>query len=329
MIQVIQKFSQLSLAPLLLFLTFLISSCMKEPEDPHGNQAKIDDEILQNYIATNQIQANKTSYGYYYYPIQENEGGKEVANGDIISFYYKMNLMDGTEVASHTPAQGAPIKAKHFSESIFPIGLDLGLHHMKEGEIYKFLLPSSLAYYQYTDNAILPKYANLILEIELINVSKADEQKAEEVALIQEYIQNNQLEGVTVLSSGLAYQVLEAGSGSKPTAMQKVSVSYVGKLWDGTIFDQTTNGDLFSFNLGRQEVIRGWDQGVALMQKSEKARFYIPSYLAYDESVRIVPESLKVGLIESGAVGGFKASVAKSIPPFSILVFDVTLEEIF
>jgi FKBP-type peptidyl-prolyl cis-trans isomerase len=328
MFKVIHYFSRFTSVPVVLLLIFLISSCMKEAEDPHAKQAGIDEEIIQNYLQANQIQATKNSYGFYYYPVQENEGGTAVAAGDIISIYYKMLFMDGTELSSHTPAQGPPIKARHFAEAIFPVGLDLGLHHMKEGEIYNFILPSSLAYYQYTNGSTLPKYANLILEVHLVEIISEEEQKAEEAAIIQEYIQNNELEGVTLLPSGLAYQVLEPGTGSKPSSFERVSVSYTGMLMDGTVFDKSSDGNLFSFTLGRQEVIRGWDLGIALMQKGETARLYIPSHLAYNETVRIVPESIKADLIDSGAIGGHKASVARSIPPFSILVFEVTLVNI-
>ena len=60
----------------------------------------------------------------------------------------------------------------------------------------------------------------------------------------------------------------------------KVYVHYVGTLTDGDKFDSSRDrGDRFSFNLGKSEVIKGWDQGVATMKLGEKAMFTIkPDY---------------------------------------------------
>ena len=57
-------------------------------------------------------------------------------------------------------------------------------------------------------------------------------------------------------------------------------VHYVGTLTDGDKFDSSRDrGDRFSFNLGKSEVIKGWDQGVATMKLGEKAMFTIkPDY---------------------------------------------------
>ena len=90
--------------------------------------------------------------------------------------------------------------------------------------------------------------------------------------------------GATVTESGLAYKVINKGSGTThPTAESTVTVHYTGKLVDGTVFDSSVDrGEPTTFPLNR--VIPGWTEGVQLMVVGDKWTFIIPSNLAYGEA---------------------------------------------
>lgn len=108
-------------------------------------------------------------------------------------------------------------------------------------------------------------------------------------------------EGVVALPSGLLYQVLNEGSGKKPTAADTVECHYEGRLIDGTVFDSSyKRGESATFPLNG--VIAGWTEGVQLMSEGAKYRFFIPYQLAYGER-----------------------GTGQAIPPFAALVFDVEL----
>ena len=81
--------------------------------------------------------------------------------------------------------------------------------------------------------------------------------------------------------SGLAYKVLQPGTGTgHPVATSKVTVHYTGWTTDGKMFDSSVQrGQPASFPL--QRVISGWTEGLQLMVKGEKTRFWIPENLAY------------------------------------------------
>jgi FKBP-type peptidyl-prolyl cis-trans isomerase len=85
-------------------------------------------------------------------------------------------------------------------------------------------------------------------------------------------------------ASGLASKVLAKGSGKDhPKATDKVTVHYSGWTLDGKLFDSSvTRGEPSSFGLN--QVIAGWTEGVQLMVKGEKRRFWIPAGLAYGEN---------------------------------------------
>ena len=106
-----------------------------------------------------------------------------------------------------------------------------------------------------------------------------------------------------VTSSGLRYKILNNGDGESPKKGDKVKVHYKGMLTDETVFDSSyKRNEPIEFNVGIGQVIAGWDEGIMLLRKGEKAKFVIPSNLGYGEA----------------GAGGV-------IPPNATLVFEVEL----
>ncbi|MCP4869614.1 MAG: peptidylprolyl isomerase [Proteobacteria bacterium] len=90
----------------------------------------------------------------------------------------------------------------------------------------------------------------------------------------------------TTTSSGLAYKVLQAGTGeAHPAAADKVEVHYTGWTIDGKMFDSSVVREE-TITFGLNQVIKGWTEGVQLMVVGEKTRFWIPAGLAYGETPR-------------------------------------------
>ncbi|BDX04576.1 peptidyl-prolyl cis-trans isomerase [Planctobacterium marinum] len=111
--------------------------------------------------------------------------------------------------------------------------------------------------------------------------------------------ENKKREGVMVTESGIQYEVLTEGEGEKPAAEDTVKVHYHGTLIDGTVFDSSYDrGEPATFPLNR--VIKGWTEGVQLMNVGSKYRFHIPSELAYGSRAtgKITPNSTLVFDVE-------------------------------
>jgi len=112
--------------------------------------------------------------------------------------------------------------------------------------------------------------------------------------------------GFNKTESGLHYKHIQKGDGVRPEKGQTVAVHYKGMLANGTEFDSSyKRGNPIEFPLGMGQVIEGWDEGILLLNKGDKARFVIPSHLAYGAS----------------GAGGV-------IPPNATLIFDVELMNI-
>jgi FKBP-type peptidyl-prolyl cis-trans isomerase len=91
---------------------------------------------------------------------------------------------------------------------------------------------------------------------------------------------NKNKEGVKATESGLQYLVLTEGDGRKPKATDRVKVHYRGTLLDGTEFDSSyKREEPATFQLNK--VIRGWTEGLQLMNVGSKHRLFVPSELAY------------------------------------------------
>ncbi|MDQ0651785.1 FKBP-type peptidyl-prolyl cis-trans isomerase [Pseudomonas cedrina] len=104
--------------------------------------------------------------------------------------------------------------------------------------------------------------------------------------------------GVRELADGILLTELAPGTGEKPKASDQVQVKYVGRLPDGTVFDQSTQPQWFRLD----SVISGWSSALQQMPVGAKWRLVIPSVQAY------------------GTDGA-----GELIPPYTPLIFEIEL----
>jgi FKBP-type peptidyl-prolyl cis-trans isomerase FkpA len=138
---------------------------------------------------------------------------------------------------------------------------------------------------------------------------KTARQKKKDKKLLLQYFEKHSIHAVET-PSGLYYTILTPGKGDNAQAGDTVSVNYTGKLISGSIFDSNTDPafrhrEPYKFELGKGRVIKGWDEGLMLLNKGARAILFIPAHLAYGSQDR-----------------------SPQIPANSILIFDVELLDI-
>ncbi len=213
---------------------------------------------------------------------------------------------------------GGPLQLK-VTKPQFKGDLMSGLALLHVGDSAMFLINAD-SLFSKTFNMPMPEFiekgSDLTFTVKVIKSIAEEELKAEEIKTqkqkdmqetidIEKYIKDNNLTVVTT-ASGLKYVMLAEGTGEQAQANKTVRVHYTGRLLDGTKFDSSLDrNDPLEFMLGQGMVIRGWDEGIALLKVGGKALLIIPSNLAY------------------GARGA-----GNVIPPFTPLTFEVELVEV-
>jgi len=141
-------------------------------------------------------------------------------------------------------------------------------------------------------------YDRLLSQVRGAGESRLQSQRQADLARIDAQYPNTQR-----TSSGIRYIIQTQGTGNKPARGRTVSVNYIGRLLNGTVFDDSNlRGRPIEFQVGTGRVIQGWDEMVMDMRVGEKRLAIIPPELAYGDR----------------AVGGV-------IPANSFLVFEMEL----
>lgn len=132
---------------------------------------------------------------------------------------------------------------------------------------------------------------------------------ASEIATIQTYLSSNGLTA-TQHSSGIFYNVVSAGTGTTtPAVCSSITVKYVGRFLNGSVFDDN-NGNIVPAQFLLGQLIAGWHKGIPLIKKGGSIKLYIPPSLGYG------PQDVRNG---AGVV---------VIPGNSTLIFDVDLLDV-
>jgi FKBP-type peptidyl-prolyl cis-trans isomerase len=112
---------------------------------------------------------------------------------------------------------------------------------------------------------------------------KQEEARMKAIAEFNIFVQKNYPQAKST-NSGLHYIIETEGEGTKAEPHRKVSVHYTGYLPDGKVFDSShKRNEPISFKLGVGQVIKGWDEGIALLKVGGKAKLILPYFLAYGE----------------------------------------------
>lgn len=265
----------------------------------------------------------ETSENGLRYKIHTDNTGKEIQDGDYLTFDMKYSIhidsLNKDSVLFDTWKDGQT-RNLMIMPPTFKGDVNEALKLCKEGDSITFLQNADSLFIKTFGFPVRPAFVpaesdvrftvkihKVMTKAQMMEQMQKDQvsQMSKEKAIIKEYLAKNNIKADST-ADGLRYTVTYEGYGMKPTAGDTVVVKYTGKLLDGKIFDSSEGRDAIRFPIGQGQVIKGWDEGLLLLNKGAKATFVIPSHLAY-------------------GVGGAGNGV---IPANATLVFDVNLVDI-
>lgn len=230
-----------------------------------GGQLTFDVELISIKQAPKPPEDTEKSAGGVAYKVtKKGEGADKPAADDVVTFHMTAKSMEGQPLQD-TRTQPTPPSVPLNGPGL-PPEIAEALGDMVAGEQRTCWLP----------DARIPG-GLVVADLELISFKKALPAPAvpEDVGAAPEDAEKTE--------SGLASKVIKAAEGEKPKADDTVKVHYTGWTTDGKMFDSSvTRGAPTEFPLNR--VIKGWTEGVQLMNVGEKRRFWIPADLAYGEN---------------------------------------------
>ncbi|HPX59939.1 MAG TPA: FKBP-type peptidyl-prolyl cis-trans isomerase [Bacteroidales bacterium] len=249
----------------------------------------------------------KTESGLYYKFYSQNLSGYIPKNDDVVSIKLEIRTKNDS-IIQPMKQLTTMMQPSKFQGDIFE-----ALSMMHEGDSASFII-NAKKYFNAYNYGIVPPFVDektmlwftiKITKIETVVEYKLKSQQLmidKEKELINQYVTENNIT-VTPTVSGLYYIETKKGKGASPSEGQTCYVHYKGMLLDGTVFDSSIErGEPFPFPLGQGQVIKGWDEGIAMMKKGGKALFIIPSSIAYGDR-----------------------GAGDLIPPYTPLLFEVEL----
>jgi FKBP-type peptidyl-prolyl cis-trans isomerase len=289
----------------LLTAGLLTTACKKDDTTAAPDYTAADDAAITKYLAANSITtAQKQASGLYYVPLVTNASATKPVAGNTVSLLYTGKLLDGTTFDASSQHNNMPVSFQLGGGQVIP-GFDEGVSLMHLADSAIFIIPSGLAYGPSGSGSVIPANSVVRFNVKLadINFVLTDDK------LLTKYLSVNSIINAQKQASGLYFVPGITNATAATTPGKTVSVLYTGKLLDGTVFDASSqhNNTPLQFVVGAtpKQVIPGFDEGISLMHKGDKATLLIPSNLAY-------------GFVGAGT----------SVPANSVLRFDVEVTNV-
>jgi FKBP-type peptidyl-prolyl cis-trans isomerase len=281
---------------------FVLSACIdREPVVDSVKQMEDDLAQIDNYLATNNIDAIKDKSGVRYHIEKIGTGGFPPRTDQQIKVKYvgkflSGNVFDAGGIA--TEFVNRFITGWQFGVTVWPAGT--------KGTIY---VPSPLGYGPQQVSSIPPN-SILVFDVELQEVILSNAEKARltsDIAAIDQHLADRSIDAVKD-TTGVRYVITNAGTGAHPDWFTKVRFSYTGKLLtSGTQFFSGTSQPTDTFDSRVIDFVHGIKLGLTKIGSGGKITVYVPSGLAF----------------------GPYDNTTSAVPANSIVVYDIEIQEIY
>jgi FKBP-type peptidyl-prolyl cis-trans isomerase len=256
---------------------------------------------LTAYFERQNIQPQRAREGFYY-DIRREGNGATPRPGSFVKIRYTGSLLNGKIFdQTTTPEKDDPFVFQTGFRQTVP-GLEMAVAMLRPGGRGTFFVPNNLAYGKNAVGNAIPAGAALIFEVELVEIMNAEsydrwaeekderdrlefekkeaEQQKIDLDLLQKYAAEHQF-STQKLDNGVQILITKKGTGGFPQPGQKLTVEYEGRLLDDQIFQKTEKNKPFSFVLGQNKVIEGWEIAFPNFNEGTEGWILLPSKSGY------------------------------------------------
>lgn len=274
--------------------SFLLISVLTACDKEYESIEEVDERRIQSYIAAQKLNLLRDSSGLYYQVINPGTG-QAPKNSEFVFFTYTAKSINGKEYYTHSSFA----TSSNFLGYVRPEAWRLGLYRINKGGKIRIVYPSALGFGR---NGAGVFEGNEVLDSELELFDVKTQPEFEDV-LINRFMTVKALTGFTKLPSGVYYKIITPGTGTEAVKVtSNITVAYIGRLLNGTIFDSATTAKPYTSKL--ELLIEGWKETLPFIKKGGKIRILVPSAAGY-------------GSLGSGGIA-----------PNSVLDFDIELTEV-
>ncbi len=266
-------------------LSLLLGACNSEDET-FFEQRKLEENerAIQAYIAAQGLNPQRTEEGLYYQILEANPEGRAVDsifNWAYIKYTTRI-LPSGTVLNDFFASEGDTLFELPVGGGTEIFGIEETLRRMREGEKAIALMDYRFAYGTF-GSALLPPYAAIAAEIELVNVKSEDK-------LINEFIAAEGLTVTQLTPTNVRFVRLEEPDfdAKAVDSTSIVTVKFIGRRLNKSQFDSQAS---YRTDLPNDDRISGFKAGLRLMKKGEKALIIMPSREAYGARGSRPPQS--------------------------------------
>ncbi|MCH7408791.1 FKBP-type peptidyl-prolyl cis-trans isomerase [Belliella sp. DSM 111904] len=314
------KFNQL---PVLLILTAMFVACIPDTESDYERIVERDNRLLQDYLERNGINAIESPLGFYYQKTQSSDTGNQIVNNDIVGVYYEIRTTNGQMIETYMDESKLPRLYKHTDGGLIPRVINFASGIAKEGETLRLFSPSYLAYSEYSFEQLISEGANLAITVKYARVYSESAVKTLERQIIEDYIEDNGIEGFEMLSSGIFIKVTGAGEGELVSkANDNVVFDFeLKQLGESTVISKSNENSPLTTRIGAQGNLKFLDVALRDVKVGQEVEVFVPSHEGFGGSTQIFPFAIRRDLFSRNAI-----SIAAR--PFEPIHFKAKIKEI-
>ena len=248
-----------------------------------------DIETIQKYLDANGIDAEFDSMAGVFIEVHKPGNGYKTVQNTDIEIHYQGEVLEGAEFVN--TFGGNPVTLQLGNTNTYPSaftdGIAFGLFRSREGDSITLYVPSPLGFKDESFGNNVPPNSILVYKANFIQINNLHE----DIEKIDQYISDKNLTVEIDPDYGTRYIIhVEGGNPKMPEYGDQVTLHYVGKMLNDTIFDSSWGRAPLTFTMGEQDVVIGFELGLANLHKKDSATFFIPSIYAYkDQAVGPIP----------------------------------------